>query len=683
MLEHRSMSAMRIDEGALPDSKRSAQDRPDFVQLYRKMAIIRGLEEALLHGFRQRELSGTTHTSMGQEGVAVAAMAGLGADDVVFSNHRCHGHFLAYGGEVDALLLEIVGDPGGVSGGMGGSQHLQFREFLSNGVQGGIAPLAAGAALALKRRQSDAIALCFLGDGTMGEGVVYETFNIASLWQLPVLFVIENNGIAQTTPISTHLAGSIRARPEAFDIPTAEVDSSDLAILLPAFEQAFAHVRSGSPYCLVVNTVRLGPHSKGDDTRAAAEIERIRKRDPLVVNRSHLSAEQADRVTTEANELVETAVQHVRRQVEITRPNDRIGPQTDDSLVPAAPSAESGLIGDIDAQYVVEHLRDAIAESMASDPRMILLGEDIHDPYGGAFKVTKGLSEKFRERILTTPISEAAVVGIANGLALRGLKPVVEIMFGDFITLAADQIINHAAKFRRMSNDKVSCPVVIRAPMGGYRGYGPTHSQSLEKLFLGVPDLVVVALNSLNDQRLIWRRMLALDSPVLFIENKSVYGHQTLHERHGFVEGFLPRSSKSYFPTVTLRVGRAGGTADLALVSYGGMVEMAMKAAREVFMADEIATDVIVVSQLAPLPIDDLRASLRACGRIAILEEGTRRCGWGAEVIASLNEVQETAGRKFLRHASADTIIPASPSAELQVLPSLPRLLTEIRGFIR
>ena len=218
---------------------------------------------------------------------------------MVFSNHRCHGHFLAYGGSPRALFAELMGKASGVCGGRGGSQHLHWRNFTSNGVQGGIAPLATGMALAEKFKSSGAITIAFLGDGTLGEGVVYESLNMASLWQAPVLWVVENNQIAQTTPVEISLAGGIAARFSAFGIQSAELDSSDVLEIAPLAAQLVEQVRTSStPRALILHTCRFGPHSKGDDTRPAEEIAQQRAiRDPLRIQAGRLEAEQrqADR----------------------------------------------------------------------------------------------------------------------------------------------------------------------------------------------------------------------------------------------------------------------------------------------------------------------------------------------------------------------------------------------------
>jgi len=270
---------------------------PDF---YRTLYLLRRFDEIVLEAFSRGVFFGTTHTSLGQEANAVGVLAHLQPPDVVFSNHRCHGHFLAYGGSPHALFAELMGKATGVCGGRGGSQHLHWRNFYSNGVQGGIVPVAVGMALAEKRKSSGGLALCFLGDGTLGEGVVYEAFNLAALWNAPILFVVENNHIAQTTRTDQALAGSIVARFAAFDIQASEIDSSDVLEIAPLAGNLLTEVRSQShPRALVIHTARLGPHSKGDDTRPAAEVADLKeRRDPLWIHARRL--EPASRASIEA-----------------------------------------------------------------------------------------------------------------------------------------------------------------------------------------------------------------------------------------------------------------------------------------------------------------------------------------------------------------------------------------------
>ncbi len=253
--------------------------------LYASMFAIRLFEQSLLDLFGRGVLAGTTHTCLGQEATAVGVVSVLDRSrDIVFSNHRGHGHFLAYCGEVERLYLELMGKPGGVCGGRGGSQHLHHRNFYSNGIQGGIVPVTVGMALAERRTGSGAVSVVFLGDGTLGEGSVYEAMNLAALWQLPVLFVIDDNGFAQSTPCALQVAGEMRARPLAFGIPVEERRTTDVREVATLAATLADDVRSGAgPRCLLLHTYRLGPHSKGDDTRDPGEIAGAWRREPLAV----------------------------------------------------------------------------------------------------------------------------------------------------------------------------------------------------------------------------------------------------------------------------------------------------------------------------------------------------------------------------------------------------------------
>jgi TPP-dependent pyruvate/acetoin dehydrogenase alpha subunit len=255
------------------------------VRLYAEMLLIRRFEETLLDLFARGELAGTTHTCIGQEADAVGVVRCLDPErDVVVSNHRCHGHYLALTDDVDGLLREVMGREGGVCGGKGGSQHLCAGNFYSNGVLGSTVPLAAGMALAERERGRGGIVTVFVGDGTLGQGVVYESFNLASLWRLPLLVVLEHNRYAQSTPSKLQVAGDVEARAAAFGIETERLDTTDVLEIEEAAARAVAHVRgTGTPFFLVVDTYRFSPHSKGDDFRDPEEIAAQRELDPVTV----------------------------------------------------------------------------------------------------------------------------------------------------------------------------------------------------------------------------------------------------------------------------------------------------------------------------------------------------------------------------------------------------------------
>jgi len=348
---------------------------------------------------------------------------------------------------------------------------------------------------------------------------------------------------------------------------------------------------------------------------------------------------------------------------------------------------------------VLDSLNHALRQAMVADERVIIMGEDILDPYGGAFKVTRHLSEIFPKRVITTPISEAGIIGIGTGLALRGFRPVVEIMFGDFLTLIADQVINHAAKFHWMYNggkseeELLSVPLIIRTPMGGRRGYGPTHSQTLEKLFLGVPGLHVLAPCTFGDPgKLLETVILNTCDPVLFVENKLQYllpvQEPILLDEFVITEKLdtlLPGQGEIPFgfqiPSYTLSL-RDAPKPVITLVSYGYMAELGRQAALQLAYKNEVFIELIVLTQLSPLNPDPIFESVSRTGRLLTIEEGTRESGWGAEVIARINEAHGQELKVAHRIAALNLPIPASGQLEAAVLPGVEDIIQRSLGLI-
>ena len=278
------------------------------------MVLIRKFEELLLDLFSKGKLFGTTHTYVGQEAIAVSVMAHLNEADVVFSSHRCHGHFLAKEDDPEGLLAEIMGRKNGVCGGRGGSQHLHKNNFYSNGIQGGIVANALGMAFAEKYNQSGNIVVVFMGDGTWGEGICYEAMNLAAIWSVPLLVVVENNRYAQSTPVELNLAGSILKRVQAFELEADEVESNDVAVLYPRFEEAIKLVRENKkPFVQIVNTYRLNAHSKGDDDRSKDEVIKRWEKEPLQYLETEISKEEIK----QTKHSVEKRLQEIEQRVHV------------------------------------------------------------------------------------------------------------------------------------------------------------------------------------------------------------------------------------------------------------------------------------------------------------------------------------------------------------------------------
>ena len=637
---------------------------------YRSMLTIRRFEERVLDLFGRDLVSGTTHTYIGQEAIAVALMQHVKEGDIIFSNHRCHGHYLAYGGPPELLLGEILTKECGMCGGNGGSQHLHYRNFYTNGVQGGIVPNAVGMAWAEKINGTDNIAIVFLGVGTLGQGVVYESFNLARLLEVPILFVVENNQYAMSTRTVDALAGSFAARAEAFAIEHDQISSNDVEVLTQGFDRAIGYVRKTKrPFCQIVHTYRLAAHSKGDDTRPAEEVSSYKKSDPISIARSKLGDDKCRQIEEEVEKKIGSVV---------------------DRVLKAAPSkAKEAVVKNVRAKNFdvynrasmrcVEAISKALDTVLAENEDALVIGEDVRDPCGGAFKVTAGLSTKYPDRVLNMPISEAAIIGSGIGLAMNGKLPIIEIMFGDFITLGFDQLVNHAAKYNWLYDKQV--PLVIRTPMGAGRGYGPTHSQSLEKFLIGVPMIEVLALSPIHNVQALYSYALSyLERPLIIIENKKMYGQRLLQCSKGKINDFFVcHSWNEAFPTIKLSLDPESPP-DVTLVTYGGMVMDVMDAAVGLLLEDEVQVDIVVMSQISPIPMSDLENLVDGFGWVGVVEEGTRHCGIGAEVVAGLAE--QRLGKGFFRVAAQDQPIPNGIELERYVLPSAEKIVDKIRGVL-
>ncbi|MCL4291122.1 MAG: alpha-ketoacid dehydrogenase subunit beta [Thermoleophilia bacterium] len=335
------------------------------------------------------------------------------------------------------------------------------------------------------------------------------------------------------------------------------------------------------------------------------------------------------------------------------------------------------------AKRCVDALNEALHELLASRDDVYVLGEDVLDPYGGAFKVTAGLSDRFGGRVLATPISEASLVGVAAGLAIRGYRPILEIMFGDFVTLAFDQIVNGISKFREMYDGQVTVPLVVRMPMGGGRGYGPTHSQSLEKLLLGVPNLRVVAPSECHDLGELLGAAVADDDPVFFIENKLMYGRPNRRPEDGHVGELACRETAGPYPALLFSGSDfVGGSATIA--TYGGMLPAALEAATELILEEELFCEVVALSSLLPLDLDPVLESVARTGALVTVEEGTLTGGIGAELAARVQEAAFGELRAPVRRVAArDGVIPSAHGLERAVLPGpadVARAVLELAG---
>jgi len=625
---------------------------------------IRLTEEKLLELFAQGKMNGTVHTCVGQEFSALAVAGQLNKGDIVTSNHRCHGHFIAKTGDWRGLLDELMGVRSGVCFGVGSSQHLYAKGFLSNGPQGALLPVASGIAWNAKLCGEKNIVVSYIGEGTLGEGALYETLNLDALLSVPHLIVCENNLYSQSTFQVDAVSGQIAKRPEAFGIRVFEADTWNFENLFDVARNAINYVRSGFPAFFLIKTYRLNAHSKGDDNRNIEEVNFFKKHDPLT--RIMNSKDWVD--------IVESMQSKINLHIENVDRNDVLDlKQYIDDQLPRKFTNKLIPVANKNIR-MVQALNQLYRHTLESGAFHI--GEDISDPYGGAFKVTKGLSTEFPGQVMNAPISEAAITGFGIGVSMMGSQTYVEIMFGDFITHTFDQLINNASKFHHMYAFQVSVPLRMRMPMGGKRGYGPTHSQSLEKFIVGIDNVGVLALSSLIDPGFILEGLKKILCPLILIENKVDYGKYLWSDTGEFnlfcedrLFGSLILSPKNSNPSITL-------------VSYGETARHIADNLERIFDKTDTVPELICLTQLHPLDLTIIKKSIKISDRLVIIEDGSIDFGIGAEVVAKLAD--EGLNLSVVLRIGAEPVpIPSIAKLENKLLPTIDRVIEKINARLR
>ena len=636
----------------------------EHTQDFKTALLIREVETALLNLFSEGKLNGTIHTCVGQELTGVAIANSLQEDDWITSNHRCHGHFIAKTGRWQDLIDELLGLASGVCGGIGSSQHLFANGFFSNGTQGSLLPVASGLAYSFKRNSTDQVVVSFIGEGTLGEGNVYETLNLSSVLSNPHVIVCENNYYSQSTPQANVFAGSIEGRARSFDWQYHETNTWDIENLFSVCATAINDARTHSrPNFINISTYRLNSHSKGDDDRDKTEINHFREVDSLnqLVEKFNLQ-DLVKKITEE----VSAHIAEAQKSTEIFS----FAEYTKDQL-PRNFNTENKPVNN-PKLMMVKALNSAYDDILGNGCMMV--GEDLDDPYGGAFKVTKGLQEKYPNQVLSTPISEAGITGLGIGLSMAGTSTFVEIMFGDFITNATDQIVNNACKFYHMYALQKSAPVRIRAPMGGRRGYGPTHSQSLEKMYLGLENLAVFAPTSLIDPKPLINFVSKTECPSLIVENKVDYGAFLWTGADGL------ELSVTGGDAGTVKVTPVGAIPEVSIITYGMLGRLIADNYLEIFTKSDVVFELHVLQQLHPIPFQHFSNSVANTKSVIVVEDSSPEFGWGNEVVFTLSE--EIQDLKAKRLGALPVSIPSIRELEDMVLPSVSDVVIALKNAI-
>lgn len=682
--------------------------REFVLNLYERMVLIRKFEDRVKLLFLEGQMPGTIHQCQGQEASAVGVCAGLNADDLITSTHRPHGHALAKGLTPDEMMIELFGKGTGCCKGKGGSMHIgnmQKGMVPAIAIVGGGIPLATGMALALKLQHDPRVIGCFFGEGATNEGAFHEGLNLAAIWSLPVIFVCENNLYGASTAIDkVTRVTRIAQRAAAYGIHAETIEGNDVLAVYEATRRAAARCRQGNgPVLLELMTYRLTGHSRRDPAhyQPKAEQEYWFQRDPLVVMRRVL-LERADvtetdltSLETQVDQVIEAAVEAGRTAPEPTvadlitevyaspLSSELPTPLPGEGLLtPPLHAMERGPGGEEKRLSIAEALREGITEEMERDPRVFCLGEDIGVPggFGGAFTVTLGLEQKFPERILDTPISELGFFGAAVGAAIMGMRPIADVQYGDFLFLAMDQIVNNAAKLRYMSGGTLTVPVVFRAPVGA-TGRGSQHAQNMERYFIGVPGLKVVAPSNAYDAKGLLKAAVRDDDPVLIFEHKLLYGSKGARAEAGATDATSEIPDEDYVVPLGKAAVRREGT-QVTILAWLLMLHESLKAA-ERLAAEGIDAEVIDVRSLSPVDWATLGESLAKTGIVVIVEEGPKTGGVGAELAAGLLErYGDYLLEPIVRVASADVPVPFAPVLENAYRPDAERIVQAVRSLL-
>jgi pyruvate/2-oxoglutarate/acetoin dehydrogenase E1 component/TPP-dependent pyruvate/acetoin dehydrogenase alpha subunit len=675
--------------------------REEVLGYLRQMMEIRALENQIAEFLGKAVLKGASHLYAGEEAVAVGAVGALSDNDLVTSTHRGHGHAHAHGDKFaktleakqehyNKMMAEVMGRATGYCKGKGGSMHIadvQHGNLGATGIVGGNIGVATGAALAEKMKGSDKVVLCFFGDGASNEGSFHEALNMASIWNLPVVFVCENNMYGMSVPWATVTKlPDTASRACAYGIPGVVVDGMDALAVHGAVKTAVDRARKGEgPTLVECKTYRYFGHSHSDPRvyRTKEEEAEWKKRDPINGLRDGLEAigwlkeEEFDKMDEAVQDKLATAVKFAESSPEPLPDQletDVFAPlkttQTDidtDKRLRAEMREHPDKFKQISyAQALV----DAMREEMKRDEHVFCLGEDI-GLYGGAYGATRGLFQEFGKwRVLDTPISEAGIGGAAVGAAMAGMRPVAEIMYVDFTPLAMDQVANQGAKNRYMFGGHTSVPMVVRSEGGAGRAIAAHHSQSLESLWTHFPGIYVVMPSTPYDAKGLLKAAIRDDNPVMFIEHKMLYKEK----------GPVPEE-EYIIPLGVADIKRPGK--DITIVTYSRMVLRALEAA-EALAKEGIDVEVIDLRCLKPLDIDTIVTSVKKTGRLVGVTESYENTSFINEVMMQINELAfDYLDAPMVRVASANVPVPRSEVLEDLAIPNTKRVIEACRKVIR
>lgn len=619
-------------------------DNETLIEIYRQMSRIHEVDKGIQAGLSSGKLMFTYWPMTGQEAIPASIAPLITAKDHMVTIYRGIHDQVAKGVPLKGLFAEALGRVDGVNKGKGGSPHISdpsSGSMLTTAIVGAGAPIANGLALAEKMRGTNNVTIVNFGDGATSIGAIHEAMNLAGVWQLPVIFMCQNNQIGEYTPIPEYTAGkNFTDRAEALGFRGVNLDGNDPIAFHNGMKEIIADVRSGKgPVFVEAETLRLGPHAgvgwshllNEEELRAAKEAWPVPATRKLLLEQGICTEEQLAAIDEAAKAEVAEAIAFGLAS-DITGEDEMLlDVYGDPDVVPkrgqrSQRAAEPEFAGETKEMAMYEAIQDAMDVSMQIDDQVYCLGEDIGDDPGGVFMCFQGMQSKWGDRIRPTPIAEQAIIGCATGSALVGMRPVAEIMFSDFVGVCMDQIVNHAAKQRYMSGSTTHVPMTIRMPTGGgIGGFGAQHSQSTEAMLLHNPGLKIVCPSTPTEAK-------GLLMSCIFDEDPCIQ----------FEPMMLTYSLKEQVPVGDYRIPlgvakvKREGT-DITLITYGWQVMMCMMAAEEL-AKEGINVEVLDLRTLLPLDYDRILSSVEKTGRALVVHAAIEFCGLGSEIAATVNE---------------------------------------------
>ncbi|MGC8529017.1 MAG: pyruvate dehydrogenase complex E1 component subunit beta [Leptospirillia bacterium] len=625
-------------------------DRTLLRTILEDMILARTFEERAAMEYSRGRIGGFVHLYPGEEAIATGVIRAAEPGDYLVTTYREHVHALVRGIPPERIMAELFGKATGTSQGMGGSMHLFDRErrFMGGyGIVGETFPVAIGLAYAIACRRLPEAVICFFGDGAVNQGTFHESLNMAALWNLPVLFVCENNLYQIGTEIRRHSAVTdVYRRASAYHIPGHQLDGMDVLAIHTAAGEALATIRSGGgPVLLECLTYRYRGHSMADPGtyRPAQEIAAWRARDPLTpllesspAPPQSFSPDALARFSAhclECGAVGEPTLQSIHEDVKSrveaavafaeTSPEPTMERLLEISGLQSPPLPEGKLSASPSSLMTWQAINRAIDEEMGRDDSVFVMGEDVA-LFGGTYRTTEGLLAKYGEwRVRDTPISENSFTGLGVGAAMAGMRPIVEIMTVNFAFMAFDSLINLAPKIRLMSGGQIPVPLVVRMPGGVAHQLGAQHSQRIDALLMNVPGLRIVAPSTPQDAYSQTLMAIRSDDPVIVLE----------HERLYFDSGPV---DPSWLPPMDRALVRREGS-DISVIAWSRMAVLSLEAA-EILAKEGLDVEVIDLRSLSPIDWETLVASVEKNHRALVVEENCLVAGAGAEIAATLAE---------------------------------------------